>query len=181
LGGHGYISEWDIEQRYRDVRPSRIYEGTTHIQALDLLGRKILGGKGPALEQWLQEMESYCARVEAEGAAKPLLAKLRTLLAEYRSLLSTIVGRLASSPDYIAGVASDFIMISGYLALAYMWAKAALVAQSELQAACDDSDFYTDKLNTANFFYQKILPRVSYHKESINTGVESLAVPILAH
>lgn len=181
LGGHGYIAEWDIEQRYRDVRPSRIYEGTTHIQALDFLGRKILGGKGQALEQWLQEMESYCDSVDAEGTAEPLLAKLRALLAEYRGLLNSIVERMASAPDFIPGVASDFLMISGYLALAFMWAKAAVVATRKLKTPCEDSDFYTDKLNTANFYYQKILPRVSYHTASISAGVESLAVPILAH
>ncbi|WP_101756736.1 acyl-CoA dehydrogenase C-terminal domain-containing protein [Oceanicoccus sp. KOV_DT_Chl] len=180
LGGHGYIAEWDIEQRYRDVRPSRIYEGTTHIQALDLLGRKILGGKGQALEQWLQEMENYCESVDADASTEPLLYQFRALLADYRSLLSNIVERLASHPDYIPGVASDFLMISGYLALAFMWAKAAVVSQSKLQKPDDDADFYTDKLNTADFFYQKILPRVSFHTASINAGVESLPVPILA-
>ncbi|MEM7220941.1 MAG: acyl-CoA dehydrogenase C-terminal domain-containing protein [Pseudomonadota bacterium] len=162
FGGHGYIAEWGMEQNVRDARISMLYEGTTGIQALDLLGRKVLGSRMKLLNALTDEIGAFCkqhARINSE--ARHQIKKLAELNKEWRKLTRKI-GMTAMKDREIVGSASvDYLMYSGYVCVAYLFAKSSIAAQAGLDRGSDAGDeaFYTAKLQTAEFYYRRILPR----------------------
>ncbi len=170
FGGHGYVREWGMEQLSRDARITTIYEGTTQIQALDLLGRKILQTQGPGLRQFGALIEAFCA----EHAGNPALAEFIGPLAEKAKELATLTleigGKAARDPEEIGAAAVDYLFHTGYVVLAYWWARA--VASS---AAGDYPEaFKTAKRDTARFYFARILPRTLTHAAGIRAGAASL-------
>lgn len=166
-GGHGYIREWGMEQNMRDSRISTLYEGTTGIQALDLLGRKIMGSQGQLLSEFLAIVGADCAEMDAEFA-EPLLA----LLEEWGALTQGISANAASNMDQMGSAASDYLMYSGYIVLAWMWGRMGTLAATKVSDS--EGAFYRVKLNTARFYFQKILPRTVAHKAIISSGADVL-------
>ena len=169
FGGHGYIAEWGMEQFARDARITTIYEGTTQIQALDLLGRKILQGGAGGLRQFIAMIASLCA----EHSDRPELAEftqpLRALSDEW-SALTLAVGQSASgNPDEVGAAAVDYLFYSGYVALAYFWLR-------ELAALGPghDAAFRDAKFATARFYFERILPRTQTHASGVKAGGRSL-------
>jgi alkylation response protein AidB-like acyl-CoA dehydrogenase len=175
FGGHGYIREWGMEQNLRDARIATIYEGTTGIQALDLLGRKVLGSGGKLLIAFSEEINSYLAAQSDNAALKEFTDPLRALVEEWGSMTVGIGGRAMQNPDEAGAASYDYLMYSGYAVLAWFWTRMAEVAQRRL-AGPDFSDdgFYSAKLKTARFYFQRILPRTAAHKAAIEGGAESL-------
>ena len=158
-GGHGFIREWGMEQIVRDARIAMLYEGTTGIQALDLLGRKVLGSGGQLLLEFTGLIDELCG-----GDVPPECASLTDTLQQYKDEwldLSAKIGEAAmQNPDEAGGAAVDYLMYSGYVTLAYFWARMAIVAQRKISAAAgDDTQFYEAKLMTARFYYDRLLPR----------------------
>lgn len=152
FGGHGYIREYGMEQIVRDARIATIYEGTTGIQALDLLGRKVLMTQGESLKVFTKIIYRFC-KAEAENEAmaefiKPLMAANK----EWGELTMK-VGMAAMKDRNEVGAASvDYLMYSGYVTQAYFFARAAKVAQEVLAGKTSETDFYQAKLFTARFF-----------------------------
>ena len=169
LGGHGFIRESGIEQEYRDTRITTIYEGTTGIQGLDLLGRKILASKGEVMLPFVKQVESFCAINQGNALADNVQKSLTTLL----ELTDTVAGK-ASNPDEINGAGVDYLMFAGYTVFAYFWAKAAIVSEEKLQVNASDKDFYQTKLASANFYFEKILPRTHTLEATIKAGSDTL-------
>jgi len=174
LGGHGYVKEWGVEQRLRDVRVARIYEGATGIQAMDLLGRKIIGPERETLLEFTQEILEFCALDGAAGGAAGLLTQLKNAVDLWRSVNDEIAAAAAADAALVGAVAVDYLMLSGYVTLAYVWARAAAVAAARLRAGTPEERFYRAKLQTARFYFAKILPRVLSHREAIRSGSDSL-------
>ncbi len=171
FGGHGYIAEWGMEQIVRDCRISMLYEGTTGIQALDLLGRKVLGSGGQMLLQFTGIIERFCAENTAEED-KPFIEALSAAKDEWLEL-SMKIGEAAMKDPEEAGAASvDYLMYSGYITLAYFWARMAVVARQNLGG--DDADFYRAKLITAEFYFQRLLPRTESLKKTMLSGAANL-------
>ena len=173
-GGHGYIREWGMEQNQRDSRISTLYEGTTGIQALDLIGRKVLGSKGKLLGNFTAIIDEYCASLEGEEAmaefTKPLQAASKTWLG-----VSHNVGiNAAKNPEEIGAASVDYLMMSGYISLAFFWAKIARTAQLKLAEGSKDKEYYESKIHTARFYYQRILPRIETLQATISAGADSL-------
>ena len=160
FGGHGYIAEWGMEQNVRDARISMLYEGTTGIQALDLLGRKVLGSRLGLLKIFNEEISDFCKENSRQGGdLKHQVKKLSELNKQWMKL-SRKIGLSAMKNRQIVGSASvDYLMYSGYICLAYFFAKSTLAAQRALDEDRDNKDFYTAKLQTAEFYYRRILPR----------------------
>ncbi len=174
LGGHGYISEWGMEQNVRDARIGMLYEGTTGIQALDLLGRKVLGTRGKALEPVTSFILDYCKRSNGRKEMKPYLKTLVRLTKEWNSLTRKI-GFAAIRDRDAAGAASvDYIMFSGYVLLGVAWAASAQAAYRKLEQGTNEEAFYRAKIQTADFYFAKILPRTTSLLETIATGHEPL-------
>ena len=173
-GGHGFIAEWGMEQNVRDARISMLYEGTTGIQALDLLGRKVLMTQGEALKGFTKIVHKFCQNNEGNEAIAEFVAPLAALNKEWGELTMKI-GMAAMKDREMVGAASvDYLMYSGYACLAYFWADMARVAAEKLAAGTAEEGFYKAKLQTARFYYQRILPRVRTHVEAILSGADNL-------
>lgn len=180
FGGHGYIKEWGMEQIVRDTRIATLYEGTTGIQALDLLGRKILLDRGGAFRRFTKEIKSYCngrspyVSGKHRSEIKPLIKKLKQLNGEWTRLTLRVVYRSIKNRDEIGASSVDYLMYSGYMVMAYFWAMMAEKAAEQLANGSDEVEFYRGKIETAKFYFDKILPRTCSHREAIMSGSDSV-------
>ena len=178
-GGHGFIKDNKAEQVYRDVRIAALWEGTTQIQALDLLGRKIMLQK-------LAPINEHCAQLYAQ--CKPLLfssdAQLRShawsLLghtAEWQYLTYRIGMRAKNNKEWISSTSVDYLMFGGYVTLASHWLKMEAAAAAKLASpdtALEEAAFYEAKRQTSEFVFQRLLPRTRGHKEVMMSSPTAL-------
>ena len=174
FGGHGYIHETGMEQFARDARITSIYEGTTQIQALDLLGRKIMQTQGAGLRHFLEEIGAFCQANIGNAAVQEFVAPLATIAKQWADLTQEIGKRAAANPDEIGVCAVDYLFYSGYIALAYFWARSVAAAENSAQA----QEFKQAKLGTARFYFARILPRTLAHAAAMRANPDSLmAIP----
>ncbi|WP_248796092.1 acyl-CoA dehydrogenase C-terminal domain-containing protein [Pseudomonas sp. MWU13-2105] len=166
FGGHGYIREWGQEQLVRDVRIAQIYEGTNGIQALDLLGRKVVGNAGVALRLFTAEIRHYATQPDVAYADELLDAVQRL-----ESLSDWLREQAAHNPNAIGSACVEYLHLLGYVAYAYLWARMARVAQDKHS---EDPGFYGAKLATAAFYFSRLLPRILSLEQSIRAGSASL-------
>jgi alkylation response protein AidB-like acyl-CoA dehydrogenase len=173
-GGHGFIAEWGMEQIVRDARISTLYEGTTGIQALDLLGRKVMMTQGQSLKNFTKMIHAFCKEeADNEGLAM-YTAKLSELNSEWGNLTTQIGMAAMKNRDEVGSASVDYLMYSGYVTLAYMWATIARVAQKKLNEGTTEEDFYKAKLVTARFYFTRILPRTLTHANTMVAGADTL-------
>ncbi|MCY1509893.1 3-methylmercaptopropionyl-CoA dehydrogenase [compost metagenome] len=166
FGGHGYIREWGQEQRVRDVRIAQIYEGTNGIQALDLLGRKVLGDGGKALDGFLGEIRRYADEPHVEHRDALLAA-----VAELEDVSRWLGDRAAADPRQVGAASVEYLHLFGYVTYAYLWSRMATAAKANSAA---DPDFYSAKLATANFFFERLLPRIQGLTACLRGGANCL-------
>ena len=159
FGGHGYISEWGMEQIVRDARIAPIYEGTNGIQALDLLGRKVIGSKGALLESYVAQIDQFINTHADEAELASLLAALKVNTERWVKLTEQLIDRVQDDADELGSASFDYLMYAGYTVLGYFWLQAATVALQRLQAGEGDQAFYKAKLQTARFYFERILVR----------------------
>ena len=152
FGGHGYIHEWGMEQFVRDSRIAMIYEGTNGVQALDLVGRKILSDKGEALKLWSAEVKTLIEQNIANDQMKPYVAGLMDAAADLEKATSYIASNAANNPDLIGAASMPYMQILGITALAWMWTRSAEKALQALTNGTEEEDFYQQKLATAKFY-----------------------------
>jgi alkylation response protein AidB-like acyl-CoA dehydrogenase len=174
FGGHGYISEWGAEQNVRDARIGMLYEGTTGIQALDLLGRKVLGTRGKALAPVTSFILDFCKQSRGRKELRPLLKTLMRLTKQWKSLTRKIGFAAMRNRDAAGAASVDYIMFSGYVLLGVAWAASARVAYRRLEQGTKEEAFYRAKIQTAEFYFAKILPRTTSLLETISTGADPL-------
>lgn len=184
FGGHGYIKEWGMEQILRDSRIATLYEGTTGIQALDLVGRKVLLDRFKQLNVFTSEMLTFakgCMPWTAAGKDKTVRSQawqVTKLAIRWRLLAYKLGAGAKKSPDSVGAGSVDFLMFSGYAYMAYMFARMSKVASAQLAAGEGDSVFLQEKLHTATFFFERILPRADMHANTIKASVGSvMAMP----
>jgi alkylation response protein AidB-like acyl-CoA dehydrogenase len=168
FGGHGYIREWGQEQLVRDVRITQIYEGTNGIQALDLMGRKVVASGGAYYKLFSDEVREFIASSDSSQAefTKPLTTALTTL----DELTDWVLDRARSNPNEIGAASVEYLHAFGYTAYAYMWAMMAKAAWGKE----GQEDFYASKLGTARFYFARLLPRIQSLSASVKAGSESL-------
>ncbi len=174
LGGHGYIREHGMEQIVRDGRIATVYEGTTGIQALDLIGRKVLGSGGKLLKGFTKQVYHYCQDHHKEDAMKEFIEPLQKCNKEWGDLTMAIGEKAMENPDEAGAAAVDYLMYGGYLVLAYMWAQSAKVALDKLDGGTEEEAYYRSKVQTARFYFQRILPRTLSHFASAKAGAEAV-------
>ena len=174
FGGHGFIHETGIEQYVRDARITLIYEGTTQIQALDLLGRKVMMTQGKALLAFVEEMQRFAKL--CNGPMTDIGATLDRVASEWPTLSMATGGRAAGDLNELGAASVDYLMYSGYAALTYCWARMAYAASKALNKdASKASDPYlAGKIATARFFIGRLLPRAEAHKRAIEAGAAVL-------
>lgn len=173
-GGHGYISEWGMEQNLRDSRIAMMYEGTTGIQAIDLLGRKVLMTQGESLKGFTKIIHKFCQAQEGNAELKEFIEPLAKLNKEWGEITLKVGMAAMKDREEVGAAAVDYLMYSGYVCLAYFWADMARVASEKLAAGTDEAAFYKAKLQTARFYYQRLLPRTRMHVEAMLAGAGSL-------
>lgn len=174
FGGHGYINEWGMEQNVRDARIAMIYEGTTGVQAIDLLGRKVLGSQGAVLQAYTKQIHKFCKANSDEPRLTRFIRPLAKLNQEWGDLTRRI-GMAAMQDKEEAGAASvDYLMYSGYIVLAYFWAQAAVAAEKKLEAGEGDTVFLQAKLFTARFYFERLLPRTRSLSVTMLSGADNL-------
>ncbi len=174
FGGHGYIREWGVEQNVRDARIAMLYEGTTGIQALDLLGRKVLMTQGETLRRFTKLIHKFCKANAENAELKPLIDTLAQHNKEWGDLTMHIGLKAMENPEEVGAAAVDYLMYSGYVSLAYFWARAATKAQEKLAVGTAEKSFFEAKIKTAEFYFARILPRTRTHFAAIHSGVGNL-------
>ncbi len=167
FGGHGYVRESGMEQFVRDSRINMIYEGTNTIQALDLLGRKILGDSGAKLKKFGLLIREF---VEEEGTNEAMQEFVNPLaeLGDKVTKLTTELGMKAfGNADEVGAAAVDYLRICGHLVYAYFFARMAKLALAKQDSG---DPFYTAKLHTARFYFAKLLPETAGLIRSARAG-----------
>lgn len=178
FGGHGYIAEWGMEQIVRDTRISMLYEGTTGIQALDLLGRKVLSNRGASLRFFTRVIHRFC-RDNAHKEMQVFIKPLRRHYREWGSFTRKLGLKALRNRDEVGAASVDYLMYSGYVTLAYFWAVMADTAFSAIKAGdksmnTAEKAYYKSKIKTARFYFKRLLPRAKYHKEVMFSGAKTL-------
>jgi len=173
-GGYGYVRETGVEQFYRDTRISCIYEGTNGVQALDLLGRKVLGSGGQLARLLGGLIGAFCQNHAGYEEMADFVPRLAGLLKEWSEATEQVAQRAAREPDEVGAAAVDYLQFTGYLCLAWCWAKIAAVSIAALKNAPADPGFYEAKLATARFFFLRLLPRAEAHLDALQAGVGSV-------
>ena len=166
LGGHGYVREWGQEQLVRDVRIAQIYEGTNGIQALDLLGRKVIANGGASLRMFTAQVRDF-----ASSPGKPYASELLDAVRRLEDVSDWLQARAKVNPNETGAACVEYLHLFGYVAYAWLWARMADVAQRSMEA---EPAFYSAKLATAKFYFSRMLPRTLSLEHTIRTGSESL-------
>ena len=185
FGGHGYIHENGMEQLVRDTRITLIYEGTTAIQGLDLLGRKILQTQGPGLNLFIGLMNNLSDELEQDPSPEgpsltDMALTLRSQAEAWAELSQRLAGKAMENLDEVGAAAVDFLFYSGYLTLAYCWGRIAhtaargLAQSSNDEANGEDPLFLEGKLAAARFYFERILPRAEAHRVALEAGSATL-------
>lgn len=175
FGGHGYIREHGMEQLVRDTRISTLYEGTTGIQSLDLLGRKVMGSGGALLATFTKRVHKFCSANAADEQLAMFIEPLALLNTHWGELTAEIGGRALNNPEEIGAASVDYTLYSGYVVQAYLWAQMAKAAQqSLLNGGVNPEGFYEAKLATARFYYSRLLPRAWAHAKAALAGADSV-------
>jgi alkylation response protein AidB-like acyl-CoA dehydrogenase len=175
FGGHGFIAEWGMEQLVRDSKISTLYEGTTGVQALDLLGRKVLLTQGAWLQTFTNEVLRFCEENEGDATVGELVKTLKRYTEGWLELTGKIGMKAMMDREEVGAAAVDYTFYAGYVALAYMWALMAKTAANKLAQGSGEAAFYEAKLHTARFYFTRLLPRAKAHAEVIDAGVEVLS------
>lgn len=168
FGGHGYIREWGQEQYVRDIRITQIYEGTNGIQALDLLGRKVVADGGSALADFCHDIVLFSGP-SLPQALRPLGAQLIEQCEVLQAIAEEITETAQKQPDIISTHANDFLHFLGFVAYGYLWLK---IANSSLNYKGDSlsADALNAKMHVCRYFYQRELPRTKWLVERLRGG-----------
>jgi alkylation response protein AidB-like acyl-CoA dehydrogenase len=172
-GGTGYIEEAGAAQHYRDARIATIYEGTTGIQANDLVGRKIIGDGGAALTVLLDEMGQFGEQWNPGDELATVRDAYVAAVNELRESAAWLLANYKRDATIAGAVSFHLLMQMGLVAGAWQMARAADRAADKLAQGGQDKEFYSAKLVTARFYTEQILPRASAHGSAIRSGGES--------
>ena len=173
LGGHGFISEWGMEQYVRDARINMIYEGTNTIQSLDLLGRKVLGNQGETLKKFGQMIAELVAAESGHEEMTPFIQPLAKLAQQMTSFTGEIGMKAMANADEVGAAAVDYLRVAGHLVFGYFWARMAQVALQQISAGSNDP-FYKAKVQTARFYFSRLFPETASLMLTARSGSEVL-------
>ena len=174
-GGHGYINEWGMEQIVRDARISQLYEGTTGIQSLDLLGRKVVLNQMKDLTAFCQDIIKFCDANMSNMKMLPHTLEMTRLASEWMSLAGQLALKAQKDPATIESAAVDFMHYSGYVTLGFMWLKTEAVCYEQLAKGEGEEAFHKSKIATADFYFARLLPRTEGYAKSMVAPAQVLS------
>jgi hypothetical protein len=167
FGGHGYIREHGMEQLYRDAKIFTLYEGTTGIQALDLLGRKVMQMNNGSLGPIADVINDFIS----QNPTNPYTQELAKYMQQWQQLIGEIAQKTMQNRDEMGAASVDFLMYSGYVLLAYFWAQ---MHESADKGGRFGQSFYNGKKKTCEFYFKRILPRAQMHVETMRSSSDDL-------
>ncbi len=161
LGGAGYTDDFPLEQYYRDIRVNAIYEGTTTIHGLDLLGRKVMMHNGKASMLFAQEVQKTIVAAQGSAKFKPLADKLALTARSLQEATAHLMQlAMKESAEVFLADATLYLEYFGIITIAWQWLRQAIIADQALtNAAGDDVRFYQSKLHTCRYFFEYELPK----------------------
>ena len=174
-GGMGFVEETGAAQYLRDARITTIYEGTTGIQANDLIGRKVGAEQGTTAWALIAEMRASGAQLAAAGAAFALMhAAFAQAVDALEAATHWLVEHYRTEPGAAAAVAVPYLKLFGTVAGGWMMARAALIARQKLAAPDADREFLEAKLATARFYLEHLLPQAGALARTVTQGAASV-------
>ncbi|MCQ8279806.1 acyl-CoA dehydrogenase C-terminal domain-containing protein [Acetobacteraceae bacterium KSS8] len=172
-GGHGYIREHGVEQYARDARIAMLYEGTNGIQALDLVGRKMPSNMGRLLRSFFHPVAEWIEQNRGHASIAPLVGHLERAFGALQLATGTIGERGLRDPEEAGAAATDYLRLMGLVAMGFMLAKSAAIAAERVGENADETGFYQAKLQTVQFFFDRILPQTASLFLAIKSGKAS--------
>ena len=167
FGGYGYTKDQGIEQLYRDNRITPIYEGTNSVQAIDLVFRKLISKEKDIIGKYIKLVEEEIKKNKNQTKIKPFAEKLDEYLKITINFTNWIKEKMKNSKDDVSAACNDYLKVLGLIALAYSWMKVLDISYKELSK---NKKFFEDKIETANFFFNRVLPRIDSHYKSATSG-----------
>ncbi len=175
LGGHGYVREWGQEQHVRDARIAQIYEGANGIQALDLMGRKVVNDRQGMLEELETELREYIRQTPRDGAVGDYLVVLEQSLDCLMDTSRTVKQASGQEPASVGAASVPYLELMTLVLYCYMWARMVRVAEQRLEEGAEGGlDFYRAKLHTGRYFLTRLMPRYRALADEIVAGPEPL-------
>ncbi len=168
-GGYGYTKDQGIEQLYRDNRITPIYEGTNSVQASDLVFRKLSNKNGNIINKFLDHVKSEC-KTDNEKI-KPFLSEFNKNLDTLKKFSDWMTDKAKTEKDDVSAGANDYLKTLGYVSIAYAWIKVLEVSFKDYE---ENKNFYNDKIDTARFYFDKVLPRAEHHYKSAISGSSNI-------
>ena len=168
-GGYGYTKDQGIEQLYRDNRITPIYEGTNSVQASDLVFRKLSNKNGNIIDKFLDQVKSEC-KTDNEKI-KPFLSEFNKNLDTLKKFSDWMTDKAKTEKDDVSAGANDYLKTLGYVSIAYAWIKVLEVSFKDYE---ENKNFYNDKIDTARFYFDKVLPRAEHHYKSAISGSSNI-------
>ena len=164
-GGYGYTKDQGIEQLYRDNRITPIYEGTNSVQAIDLVFRKLINENGDIINKYITMIKNDLDKDNKDLV--PFIEKLKIYIEKLDLFSNWMKEKIQNSKDDANAASNDYLRVLGYVAIGYSWLKVLEVSFKEYS---NNKEFYEDKIQTANFYFNRVLPRVESHYLSAITG-----------
>ena len=164
-GGYGYTKDQGIEQLYRDNRITPIYEGTNSVQAIDLVFRKLVNKNGDIIDKYISMIKSDLDKNSDE--LQPFIKTLKIYVDKLSSFSNWMKDKIENSRDDANAASNDYLRVLGYVSVGYAWLKVLGVCYKEYSS---NKDFYEDKIQTASFYFNRVLPRIDSHYLSATTG-----------
>ena len=168
-GGYGYTKDQGIEQLYRDNRITPIYEGTNSVQASDLVFRKLSNKNGNIINRFLDQVKSECETEDEK--IKPFLSEFNKNLDTLKKFSDWMTDKAKTEKDDVSAGANDYLKTLGYVSIAYAWIKVLEVSFKDYE---ENKNFYNDKIDTARFYFDKVLPRAEHHYKSAISGSSNI-------
>ena len=168
-GGYGYTKDQGIEQLYRDNRITPIYEGTNSVQAADLVFRKLSNKNGNIINKFLEMIKTECDSKNEK--VKSFSTELNYYLDILHKFTDWIDDKSKIEKDDVSAAANDYLKTLGYVSIAYSWIKVLEVSFKDYES---NKEFYDDKINTAKFYFEKVLPRAEFHYKSAISGSSNI-------
>ena len=169
FGGYGYTKDQGIEQFYRDNRITPIYEGTNSVQAADLVFRKLSTKNGNIVDKFMNLIKSETNSDDEK--MKPFVDTLNYNLGILKKFSDWTIDKIKTNKDDVSAAANDYLKTLGYISLAFSWVKVLTVSFKDFE---ENKKFHEDKINTAKFYFEKVLPRAEQHYKSAISGSSNI-------
>ena len=168
-GGYGYTKDQGIEQLYRDNRITPIYEGTNSVQAADLVFRKLSNKNGNVINKFLDKVKNECNSNNEK--IRPFISDFNNYLDVLKKFSDWMIEKSKTDKDDVSAAANDYLKTLGFVSIAYAWIKVLEVSFKDYN---ENKNFYDDKIDTARFYFDKVLPRAEQHYKSAISGSSNI-------